>query len=238
VEAVFTALRVAEATGGAFDPTAAPLREAWARDGPPPPAKALAALRERVGVGLLSVEPARLAIAKARPDVALDLDDLGGGWLADRIASAIGALGMRHVLVDVGGEVSGRGRRADGSRWHVAAGAEGPRSTDAVVIRLDDSSVATSADDSLPPPDGSESARRRVVDPRTGSPVTHALVSATVVHPDGAWADALAAALLVLGPVEGRALVERRRLAARLVDRLPDGSRSVWSSRSFAALVE
>ena len=210
VEAAFTARRVAELSGGAFDPTGAPQ-----------------------GFARLTVEPARLTIAKARPDLTLDLDALAGGWLADRIAAAVLALGYRGVLADVGGEVAGRGRRADGSHWHVAVSRD--RRGEPRVVTLDDASIATAADDPGPVVGGVSPRPGRVVDPRTGRPVGHALVSATVLHPDGATAGALAAALLVLGPADGRALAERERLAARLVERRPDGTDAEWSSPSFAA---
>jgi thiamine biosynthesis lipoprotein ApbE len=56
------------------------------------------------------------------------------------------------------------------------------------------------------------------------------------VHADGAWADAIGTALLVLGPAEARAFATRERLAVRLVERLPDGSWACWSSSQFDAL--
>jgi thiamine biosynthesis lipoprotein len=67
--------------------------------------------------------------------------------------------------------------------------------------------------------------------------VAHGLASATVVHADGAWADALGTALLVLGPTEARAFAKREQLAARLVERRPDGSWVEWATPSFQALV-
>jgi thiamine biosynthesis lipoprotein len=167
----------------------------------------------------------------ARADVGLDLDALAGGWLADRIATGIVALGHRGVLADVGREVAGRGRRPDGSRWHVAVARAAPG--EARVVALDDVSIATAADD--PAAAAAAPRRGRLADPRTGLPVSHALVSATVVHPDGATAGAFARALLVLGAAEGRALAAREQLAARLVERRWDGSESEWSSPSFAA---
>jgi hypothetical protein len=80
----------------------------------------LAALRARVGYRQLVLDGARSTVAKARPDVACDVSAIGDGWSADRIARAIVALGHPDVLVDVGGEVAARGRRADGGRWRVA----------------------------------------------------------------------------------------------------------------------
>jgi thiamine biosynthesis lipoprotein len=243
VDAVLTAERAAERTGGAFDATVAPLVEAWGfgpglRPRRTPTPEAIAAARARVGHGLLSVDPARRTLRKRRPDVAIDLDGLAGGWLADRIASAIVALGHPDVLADAGGEVSARGRRADGTRWRVAVespvragAAKGP------VIALDEASVATSGDYKNFWTDEEGRRRSHVIDPRTGQAITHGLASATVVHADGAWADALGTALLVLGPEAARALATREHLAARLVERRSDGSWAEWATPSFEALV-
>ncbi len=242
VEVVLTAARAAERTGGAFDPTVAPLVEAWGfgpagRPPSTPSAEALASARARVGYTLLSADPARSTLRKARPDVAIDLDGLVAGWLADRVASAIAALGYSDVLVDTGGEVSARGRRPDGERWRVAVESPaGARGTKERLIGLDGASVATSGDYRKFWTDEEGRRRSHIIDPRTGETATHGLASATVVHADGAWADAIGTALLVLGSAEARAFAMRERLAVRLVERRPDGSWAEWSSPSFEEL--
>jgi thiamine biosynthesis lipoprotein len=234
--------RASELTGGAFDVTVAPLVEAWGfGPAPRPPgvpgAEALAALRARVGYRQLSIDAARRTVTKARPDVACDVAALAGGWTADRVAAAVVALGHPDVLVDVGGEVAARGRRPDGGRWRVAV--EWPDRTRerGLVIELENTAVATSGDYRKAWTDAQGRRRSHILDPRTGEPVAHGLASATVVHADGAWADALATALLVLGPDEGRALAARERLAARLVVRQADGTYAEWSTPPFEALV-
>lgn len=243
VGAVLDARRAALATAGAFDATVGPLIEAWGfgpAGRPPalPSPETVAAARARVGYALVSADRVRHTLSKARPDVAIDLNGLAGGWLADRIASAILALGYGDVLADAGGEITARGRRADGRPWRVAA--ESPAGADAPkppVIALDTASVATSGDYRNFWTDEHGRRRSHILDPRTGEPVTHALASVTVVHQDGAWADALGTALLVLGPAEARALALRERLAVRLVERRPGGGWAEWRSREFEALL-
>ena len=144
-------------------------------------------------------------------------------------------LGHPDVLVDLGGDVSARGRRPDGSRWRVAVEAPSPGRAGAIV-ELQDGAVATSSADRDSWTDAQRRKRSHVLDPRTAEPIAHALVSATVVHRDGAWADALATGLLVLGPDAGRALAAREGLAARLVLRQKDGSHAEWSTPAFDAL--
>jgi thiamine biosynthesis lipoprotein len=239
--ALETGLRASELTGGAFDVTVAPLVEAWGfgpSRSPPsvPTAETLAVLRARVGYRQLSLDPARNTVTKARPDVACDVSALGDGWAADRVARALVALGHADVLVDVGGEVSARGRRPDGSRWRVAV--EAPQSGKVgAVIELVDAAVATSGDYRKFWTDPQGRRLSHILDPRTGEPISHALASATVVDRDGAWADALATGLLVLGPEAGRALAAREGLAARFVLRQAHGTYAEWSTPAFEALV-
>ena len=105
------------------------------------------------------------------------------------------------------------------------------------VVELEDAAVATSGDYRNAWTDAQGRRRSHIIDPRTGEPIAHGLASATVVHRDGAWADALATGLLVLGPEAGRALAARERLAARLVLRQADGTYAEWSTPAFEALV-
>jgi thiamine biosynthesis lipoprotein len=241
LEALELGRRASELTDGAFDVTVAPLVEAWGF-GPeetlptvPGPAT-LAMLHGRVDYRLLRLDAARKTVTKARPDVACDLSPLSGGWAADRIAAAVVTLGHPDVLVDVGGSVSARGRRADGSPWRVAIGTRQPGKV-AAILEVTDAGVATSAERRGEWTDAQGHRRRHVLDPRTLEPIAHRLASATVVHRDSAWAAALATGLLVLGPDAGRALAARERLAARLVLRQVDGSYAEWSTPAFEAFL-
>jgi thiamine biosynthesis lipoprotein len=233
--------RASELTAGAFDVTVAPLVEAWGfgpAKRPPevPTDDALTLLRARVDYRLLQLDASRKTVTKARPDLACDVSALAGGWAADRIASAVVALGYPDALVDVGGEVAARGRRPDGSRWRVAVETPEPGKVGAV-LELENATVATSGDYRNFWTDARGKRRSHIIDPRTGAPIAHSLASATVVHRDGAWADALSTGLLVLGPDAGRALAVREGLAARLVLRQADGTYAEWSTRAFEAML-
>ena len=236
------ARELGELSGGAFDVTVGPLVQAWGFGpaGPPartPSAEALAELRARVGQDLLLLDAGAGTAAKARPDVACDLSALAPGWTADRIAAALAALGQRHFVVDIGGEVVARGRRVDGTRWRVAVESPGRRRESALVLALEDTAVATSGDYRNAWVDEEGRRRSHLIDPRTGEPVAHGLASVTVVHPQGVWADALATALLVMGPEAAWALATDRGLAVRLVARAEDGTYSAATTPEFEALV-
>ncbi|HUL75859.1 MAG TPA: FAD:protein FMN transferase [Vicinamibacteria bacterium] len=233
--------RASVLTGGAFDVTVAPLADAWGfgpsqRPHEVPSTATLAGLHGRVDYRLLRLDEAGKTVAKTRPDVACDLSALTGGWTADRIAAALLGLGHPDVLVDVGGDVSARGRRPDGSRWRVAVETPEPGKVGAI-LELENAAVATSGDYRNAWVDAQGHRRSSILDPRTLEPIAHGLASATVVHRDGAWADALATGLLVLGPDAGRALAAREGLAVRLVLRQTGGTYAEWSTPAFDAAV-
>jgi thiamine biosynthesis lipoprotein len=237
------ARRVSEASGGGFDVTARPLAEAWGlvppgRQPETPSAEQLTALRGDVGYLLLALDAKRSRVTKTRPGVRCGLLALADGWLADRMAAAIAALGFRDVLVDLGGTVAARGRRADGRKWHVALQAVGPDTTSpGPVLELEDAVVATVGDYRAPWTDAAGRERSHVLDPRTGEPATNPLAAASVVDRDGARAEAIARALLVLGPEDAGALAAREQLAARLVERRPDGTLAAFATPALEALL-
>jgi thiamine biosynthesis lipoprotein len=237
-EVLATARRVAELSGGAFDVTAGALVRAWGcgpepRVPMPPTADALAAARAGVGRQLVDLDRLARTLTRRRPETTLDLSGIAPGFAADRVAAALAALGHRSVLVDVGGEIKAVGRRPDGSPWRVGVTSGGEL---AVTVPLDDLALATSGDERNFYVDDTGTRRSHIVDPRSGEPVSHALASATVVHRRAADADALATALMVLGPRDGLGLAEREGLAAYFVIRGGDGRLETRETRGFAAL--
>jgi thiamine biosynthesis lipoprotein len=242
VDVLEEALEIAELSGGAFDVTVGPLVGAWgfgpgARPPRTPSAGELADLKARVGPGMIVLDPERRRVAKARPDVECDLSALVPGWTADRISSALETLGHRNHIVDIGGEVVARGRRADGTRWRVAVESPGRPREVGLVIALGDEAIATSGDYRNAWVDEEGRRRSHLIDPRTGQPVHHGLASVTVVHEEGAKADGLATALLVMGPEDAWALASRLDLAVRLVARDPEGAYSAATTSPFEELV-
>ncbi len=234
--------RVGELSGGAFDVTVGPLVEAWGF-GPAglpaqtPSAENLVELRARVGPDRLLLAADRASVIKTRADVSCDLSALAPGWAADRIAAAIEALGHHDFVVDIGGEVVARGRRADGTRWRVAVESPGRDREHLLVLALEDVAVATSGDYRNAYIDEAGRRRSHLIDPRTGEPVTHELTSVTVVHEEAVWADALATAFLVMGPEPAWRFATRERLAIRLVARVEGGTYSAATTPEFEALV-
>ena len=220
------AVKVSELTGGAFDPTVGPLVELWGfgageASTAVPGREALERMLQVTGVANLQWRESPPAVRRTRPGVRLDFSAIAKGYAVDAVWTLLSEAGLSDYLVEIGGEVRARGRRADGLPWSI--GVENPDGSgidESVPLR--DAAVATSGDYR----NYFESEGKRyshVLDPRTGWPVSHDLASVTVIASSATMADALATALLVLGPETGLRLAIDQGLAARLVVRTAEG---------------
>jgi thiamine biosynthesis lipoprotein len=146
----------------------------------------------------------------------IGLGGIAQGFGADCAMKAMMDLGVEHALVNVSGDIKALGTKF-GEPWEIAI--VHPRDKERViaVIPVSNTCLITSGDYER----GFEIDGRRyhhILDPRTGRPSTGCM-SATVLAPDAALADALATGLCVMGPEKGLALVERLpRVEALLVD--------------------
>jgi FAD:protein FMN transferase len=214
------ALAVHEASEGTFDVTVGPLVNAWGfgPDGRPeaaPDESTLSALRERVGSSKLELEGTRLR--KLHPELEVDLSAIAKGHAVDRVATLLEARGHHDYLVEIGGELRGRGRSPAGRPFRV--GIEEPTPDVRVVrrvVELDGLALATSGNyRNFFERDG----RRYVhtLDPARGRPVAHDLLGVSVLHERCALADAWATALLAAGPDRAWALAQRADLDVLLL---------------------
>ena len=223
------ALAVSDLTGGAFDITVGPLVDAWGFGPPghPPAAPAeadLARLRDRVGWQQVAVDAPASTIRKRAPRVSADLSALAKGYAVDQVAELLAREGFSNHLVEVGGEVRAGGRSARDETWRV--GIERPSAGPPAVYRtvaLSGQALATSGDyRNTYLLDGQRVSH--TIDPRTGRPMTHALASTSVIDPLCVRADAIATALMVLGPDDGYALAVEQDWPAFFIVRRPDGT--------------
>jgi thiamine biosynthesis lipoprotein len=244
VEVLDYALQVAEISGGAYDPFAGALVNLWGF-GPerrynqpgfyaPAPGAVEAALAERAALDpIFDRAGARLL----QPGGALlDLSSVAKGYAVDRLAWCLERHGVRHYLVEIGGELRGAGMKPDGQPWWVTLegvpGADSP----AAVAALHGLSVATSGDYRRYFEHGGARASH-TLDPRTGYPIANDIASCTVLHPSCMAADALSTTITVLGPEAGLAFAEERGLAARLLLRRPGGVEE-RSSAAWRAMLQ
>lgn len=225
-----TARRVGDESGGAFDITVGPLVRLWgfgegagtnAAALDPPEREFILDAQAAVGYRWLEqrTKPAP-AVRKERVPLELDVDGIAPGYAVDRISDCLAQRRLPDHLVEIGGEVRARGRRADGRPWQVAVEAPVAGEREAYAgLQLADLAVSTSGDyrDARRLRDGRVVSH--TIDPRTGEPVSHGLVSVTVVHPRAVDADAYATALMVLGPQEGYALAQKLGLPVLMLER-------------------
>ena len=208
VAVVRRALHFAELTGGAFDPTVAPLmelyRSSFAEIDAPPAETDVMHARSLVGYRRVRLDAA--GIAFAGPGMSVSLDGIAKGYILDRVVAQVTAAGAAGVLADGGGDVSAGEGEVAGTGWPV--GVEHPREPGTMLGTIDvrHQGVATSGD--YMRAYTADLRHHHIVDPRTGASPGHTS-AATVVAPSAMDADALATAAMVLGPVHGIELLER-----------------------------
>ena len=240
--AVARSLEISVLTDGAFDITVGPLVDLWgfgpdeSRREPPADATIDAAM-STTGFEKLHVDCNRPAIRKDDAGLRIDLSAFAKGLAADNVASSLNSNDIENYLVDIGGDLRARGRNAQDVAWRVAI--ERPDGTGRAVetvIHLSGGAVATSGDyRNYFAWNGARYSH--TIDPGSGRPVTHQLASATVYASNAADADALATALMVLGPDKGLAFAETEGIAALLLIR--EGNQyAARISSTFRSLME
>lgn len=191
-------------TGGAFDITVAPLVNAWGfgfskKDNITP--ELIDSLLNYTGYNKVNLINGQ--ILKDHPSIMLDMSAIAKGYTCDLIAGFLEEQGCENYMVEIGGEVVARGRNAKGNIWSI--GISQPDESGLMlnqelqaVIRLDDKALATSGNyRNFYEENGQRFAH--TIDPSTGYPTQHNLLSATVLANDCMTADALATAFMVLG---------------------------------------
>jgi len=246
-----------ERSGSVLDFAAGPLFDAWGfgfKSGEMPTDEAVAAIKAGCGMGLLkpSMTPradGTLSVADVRLDgtdspVVLNYNAIAQGYSCDLVAAYLYRIGVKDMLVDIG-EIWCDGHNPSGSSWNVGVDRPFDRpddGTDALGAELDGiwssdgtaAGIVTSGNyRKFYVRDGRKYAHS--IDPRSGYPVQHNLLSATVVCPDGAAdADALATWCMVVGLDEAEALIlGLEGVEGYLIYTAEDGSMTEWASPGF-----
>ena len=198
-----TALAISEATDGAFDPTLAPVLDAWGFTKDlrrVPSADELKELLSHTGCGKVRLERTADGWAITLLDGAqLDLGGIAKGYAADLLRAQLEKKGVTSATLDLGGDVFVMGRKTDGSDWRIAVKDPGDTESYLGIVSAADKFIVTSG---VYERYFEENGVRyhHILDPKTGCPAESGLVSVTVVCKNGAWADALSTACFVLGP--------------------------------------
>ena len=242
------AMNIADDTDGAVDPTLGALVDLWGF-GPPGPrplngfgdAPSLP-FEEEIETALNVSGWGRLRLNRDRRAVQqigglkLDLSGIAKGHAVDRVSDGLTELGAVHHMVEIGGELRGRGVKPDMHPWWVelqqGPGAPGPRT----VVALFDLAVATSGD-WIRSFEAWGQTYSHTLNGRTGRPIDNGVASVTVLAETAMYADAMATALTVMGPEEGPAFATAMKIAAAFVVRGEDGLTEIVTP-AFTAMTE
>ena len=232
------AIDLTGATRGAYDVSVSALSDLWGfgPEGPRqfPEAVDIEMTLTQVGVAQLDWESTTRTLSKRASGLKLDFSSLAKGYAVDLGADALEGLDIPHFMLEVGGEVRVRGASPRGDAWRIAVERPDPGAQRGIqaALTVSDTGIATSGDyRNFFEHQGQRYSH--LIDPRTGYPIQHDVVSVTVVHGSAMMADAWATALTVLGSAEAMVLAEERGLAVYLLKRSGD-TLEAFSSTAMA----
>lgn len=240
---VTESLRVGEKTGGAMDITVGPLVNLWGFGPDKQPEKTpdqaqIDAAKARTGLAHLAVinRAGGQFLQKNLPTLFVDLSTVGEGYAADHLARLMEQQGISRYLVSVGGALVSRGLNASGKPWRVAIQKPTDRENAVqAVVDINGHGISTSGSyRNYFELDGKRISH--VIDPRSGRPIQHKLVSVTVIAPTALEADAWDTGLMVLGSEKAKEVAQREGLAVYMITKEGEGF-STWMSPQFSAFL-
>jgi thiamine biosynthesis lipoprotein len=239
IEVLKEAKRLGKISAGLLDVTVGPLVNLWgfgpqSRPEKIPSDKLIQATRQLVGLEKLIIGPTWAS--KTNPNLYVDLSTIAKGYAVDQITQLLQTYNIENLLVEIGGEMRLSGVKASGEAWKIAIEKpETEQRTAQEIITIGDNAVATSGDYRIYyEQDGVRYSH--LIDPTTGYPITHNVVSVTVIHPSSMTADGLATALIVMGKEKALALADKYDIAVLLITKEKDGFNE-YTSDKFVQLV-
>lgn len=231
---------VHQKTNGCYDLTIKPLFDLWGfskHENRVPSQKEIAALLPLIGMSQLEIDPTENRIRKKNPKLKIDLSSIGQGYSVGVVAGRLEALGIKNYLVEIGGEMQVKGRKADGGHWRVGVLAPNPLKMDVqrvVDVKQEQGTAVMTAGTYRNFFEEKGKSYSHILNPKTGSPVTHHLLSVTVMHESANWAEAWDTALLCVGEQEAARIAEAENLKVLLVYN-KDGKLTEYMSKAFTA---
>lgn len=233
------AMKISDSTNGAFDITVAPLVNAWGfgfKGGAMPTRHQVDSLKALVGYHKVSLTNGR--VSKTDPRIMLDCSSIAKGYGCDVVAKFLSANGIDNYMVEIGGEIVTRGISEKRLPWKIGVTKPTDDSLNVnqeiqTIINVTDKAMATSGNyRNFYYKNGRKYAH--TIDPSTGYPVQHNILSSTVIADDCATADAYATAFMVMGLDKAKAVLSRHpELMAYFILASDDGTNKVWFSPSM-----
>lgn len=241
------ALRVSEETSGAFDITVAPLVNAWGfgfKNKDNVTASQIDSIRQHVGYKLLAFNKKNNpALTRSDSLTTIDCGAIAKGYGVQRVAKILAEKGCTNYMVEIGGEVVVKGNNPDGKHWTLGINKPVEDSTNVnnelqQIIRLTDCGIATSGNyRNFYYKGGKKYAH--TINPATGYPVEHSLLSATVIHKSCTLADAYATSFMVMGLEDAKKFVNNRNdLQVYFIYADDKGNLNTWQSAGFDKYIE
>ncbi|MBJ7880720.1 FAD:protein FMN transferase [Gelidibacter salicanalis] len=170
--------------------------------------------------------------------VEIDLSALGEGYTIDAIASILNKSGVKNYMIELGGEMYAKGNNPRGKIWLI--GIEKPSSTTSMseravinTVYLNDVGLSTSGSYRKFYSDSLGNKHSHIVDPKTGFPVSHHLLSASIKSKASTEADALATACMAMGLNKAKQFIEDKLAIEGFLIFSENDSLKVWSSNKF-----
>ena len=231
-------------TEGAFDITVAPLVNAWGfgfKNGITPDRHAIDSLMQFVGFDKVKLQDGK--IIKTDDRLMLDCSAIAKGYGVDAVARLLKSKGIDNYMVEIGGEIVASGESPKGAPWRIGVSKPDDDSVNVSneiqgIINISNRAMATSGNyRNFYYKGGKKYAH--TIDPKTGCPVQHSILSATVVSDECAKADAYATAFMVMGLDKAKAVLARHKdLMAYFIYSDDKGNNKVWYSPSLKANLE
>ena len=233
------AQKVAENTGGAFDITVAPLVNAWGfgfKGGVIPTNETIDSIRQFVGFEKVKLQNGYLK--KTDPRLMLDCSAIAKGYGSDLVAAYLQSKGVENFMVEIGGEIVTKGISEKRVPWRMGVTKPTDDSLNTneeiqTILNVTDIAMATSGNyRNFYYKNGKKYAH--TIDPHTGYPVQHNILSSTVLADECALADAYATAFMVLGLERSKTILkEHPELMAYFIYSDDKGVNHVWFSPSL-----
>jgi len=236
IDLLVIAQRVHHGSKGCYDPTISPLFDLWGfrKDTLTlPSAEQISAVKQEVGFGHVALDIAQHRLRKSLPGLSIDMSSMGEGYTIWALHQVMEQYGVVNYIIEFGGDMLVKGHKPTGEKWRIAIARPEPGTmAPQDVITIEDEhgvSVNTSGTYRRYFDDNGKT-YSHILDPRTGSPVTHNTVSATVIGNDPRIGDAWATAMLCMGKPEGEAVANSLGLKVMFIQN--EGGKLVTSANA------
>lgn len=226
-------------TDGAFDPTVLPLVQFWGFGGDKftfpdsiAPGK-VDSLRRLQGFDQIYLSGEK--VRKGKSGIQLDFNGIAQGYTVDVLGAFLERQQVKDFMIEVGGEILARGNGTTGDGWNIAidkpVDPDAPREIQAI-LKIREAMATSGSYRKFYEKDGTKYSH--TIDPRTGYPVTHSLLSVSVIAPSAMWADAYATAFMVMGVQQTMAfLQEHPDIMVYMIFSDPLGQLDTWMSEGL-----